>query len=361
MAFVSAKLAIGSAVQEVKIAIICPYDLGSNGGVQDQAIRLTDWLAVLGHETVLVGPGDHGPRGAVLLGSTRVVKANKAATPIKLSPRVRGKIAEVLAQVDVAHIHEPLMPSVSLAATRTGDVPKVGTFHADPPRWVRGAYRGTGMLLRRIVSKLDVTTASSPVSRSAIAGFVDARVVPNGIDTSRYGGEPKGPLSVSFLGRDDERKGLDVLLAAWPRVADAVQGATLTVMGAERPSHRQDITFMGRVSEEVKAEELARSEIYCAPNLGGESFGIVVAEALASGCAVIASAIPAFTHVAGQAAEFVSPSDVAALADRIVLLLIDDERRGALQSKALERAPQFDGLAVARLFVTSYEDALAAH
>lgn len=345
----------------MKVAMVCPYDLGFNGGVQDQAIRLTRWLGTLGHDTVLVGPGEQGPKGAVLLGATRVVKANKAATPIKLHPKVRGTIAEILREVDVAHIHEPLMPSVSLAATRSGDVPRVGTFHADPPPWVRRAYIGTGILLRRVVSKLDVVTASSPVSRSAIAGFVDARVVPNGIETSQYGGGPKDPFSVSFLGRDDERKGLDVLLAAWATVVEAVPEATLTVMGAERPNEGNGVTFLGRVTEEVKAAELARSEIYCAPNLGGESFGIVVAEAMASGCAVVASAIPAFTHVAGDSAEFVAPSEPAALADRIVVLLTNADRRRSLQTRALDRSNQFDGLAVASQFAAAYEDAIAAH
>ena len=345
----------------MRIAIVCPYDLGLNGGVQDQAIRLTDWLGAFGHDTVLVGPGEQGPEGAVLLGSTRVVKANRAATPIRLNPRVRGTIVEILREVDVAHIHEPLMPSVSLVATRSGDVPRVGTFHADPPPLVRAAYTGTGMLLRRIVSKLDVATASSPVSRSAIAGFVDARVVPNGIETSDYGGRTKAPLSVSFLGRDDERKGLGVLLAAWPTVAACVPEATLTIMGADRPTERSDVTFMGRVSEKVKAAELAKSEVYCAPNLGGESFGIVLAEAMASGCAVVVSAIPAFTHVAGNAAEYVAPSDAAALADRIVALLTDTDRRVSLQTLALDRSAKFDGPFVASQFVTAYEDAIAAH
>ena len=361
MASVSTKLAIGQAVQAVRVAIVCPYDLGRNGGVQDQAIRLTDWIGTLGHETVLVGPGEQGPEGAVLLGSTRVVKANKAATPISLNPKVRGAVVEILREVDVAHIHEPLMPSVSLVATRSGDVPRVGTFHADPPPWVRTAYAGAGLLLRRIVSKLDVATASSPVSRSAIAGFVDARVVPNGIETSQYGGKPKDPFSVSFLGRDDERKGLDVLLAAWPTVASVVPEATLTIMGADRPNERGDVTFMGRVSEEVKAAELARSEVYCAPNLGGESFGIVVTEAMASGCAIVASAIPAFTHVAGDAAEYVAPADASALAERIVALLTDTERTRSLQTKALDRSARFDGLLIASQFVTAYRDAIAAH
>jgi phosphatidylinositol alpha-mannosyltransferase len=217
------------------------------------------------------------------------------------------------------------------------------------------------MLLRRIVSKLDVTTATSPVSRSAIDRFTAARIVPNGIDLAAYKPQDKIPLSVTFLGRDDQRKGLDVLLDAWPEVADKVPGAILTIMSAHRESERDDVVYLGRVSEDQKAEVLGTSEIYVAPNLGGESFGIVVAEGMASGCAVIASAIPAFAHVAGDSAEFVAPNDPRGLAQRIIEVLMHDARRANLQSAALERVVRFDGASVARQFVDAYEDAIARH
>lgn len=344
----------------MRVAIVCPYDLGKDGGVQDQAIRLGGWLSTLGHESVLIGPGHDGPAGAVLLGSTTVVKANRAATPVGVNPLLRKKLNEAFADSDVVHIHEPLMPTVSIAATRIGDLPKVGTFHADPPRWVRSAYRGTSMFLRRVVSKLDVTTATSPVSASALSGFVAPRIVPNGVDVDLYAAGEKTKGSVAFLGRDDTRKGLDVLLEAWPTVVDQIPWARLTVMGADRTSDRDDICYLGRVSEETKREELSRSEIYCAPNLGGESFGIVVVEGMASGCAVVASALPAFAHVIGDAGELVAPGDAAGLADRIIAVLGDDDRRASLSLAASSRANRFDGVAVASQFVTAYQDAIAA-
>lgn len=343
----------------MRVAIVCPYDLGRDGGVQDQAIRLKGWLGALGHESVLVGPGLDGPDDAVLLGAVRVVKANRSTTPISFDPRVGGQLKEIFEDVDVAHIHEPLMPSVGIAATRVGSVPKVGTFHADPPRWVRRSYKGARLLARTLVSKLDVTTATSSVSLSAVSSFVDPIVVPNGIDTTLYGGLAKQANSVAFLGRDDPRKGLDVLLEAWPTVADRVDGATLTVIGSDRPSDREDVTFLGRVPEETKRDVLARSAVFCAPNLGGESFGIVVAEAMASGCATVASAIPAFAHVTGGAGELVAPGDAEGLASRIVELLSDDDRREALAARALARASTFDGATVAQAYVDAYESALS--
>jgi phosphatidylinositol alpha-mannosyltransferase len=344
----------------MNVAIVCPYDLGKDGGVQDQAIRLGGWLSTLGHESVLIGPGTDGPEGAILMGSTAVVKANRAATPVGVNPMLRKRLAEAFIGMDVVHIHEPLMPTVSIAATRIGDLPKVGTFHADPPRWVRNTYRGARFLLRRIVSTLDVTTATSPVSASALSGFVSPRIVPNGVEVGLYVPQRKTRGSVTFLGRDDTRKGLDVLVEAWPSVVDQVPWARLTVMGADRTSDRDDIRYLGRVSEETKRAELARSEIYCAPNLGGESFGIVIVEGMASGCAVVASALPAFAHVIGDAGELVAPGDAVGLADRIVAVLEDEDRRSSLSDAATERAKRFDGVVVAGIFVKAYEDAIAA-
>ena len=342
----------------MRIAIVCPYDLGKEGGVQDQAIRLGGWLASLGHESLLVGPGTDGPDGAVLVGNTAVVKANRASTPIGVNPLLRGRLREAFEGVDVVHIHEPLMPTVSIAATRVGDLPKVGTFHADPPRWVRSTYRGTRLLLRRVISKLDVTTATSPVSASALSGLASPRVIPNGVDLALYTTGDKVRGSVAFLGRDDARKGLDVLLEAWPTVANEVPGAQLTVMGAERPTDRTDIRYLGRVSEEVKRDELSRSQIYCAPNLGGESFGIVVVEGMASGCAVVASALPAFAHVIGDAGELVAPGDAVGLADRLISVLADEGRSESLAAAATTRAALYDGAVVASQFVRAYEDAI---
>jgi phosphatidylinositol alpha-mannosyltransferase len=166
---------------------------------------------------------------------------------------------------------------------------------------------------------------------------------------------------VCFLGRDDHRKGLDVLLDAWPTIADAVPHARLTVMGALRESHRDDVVYMGTVSEEDKARVLGMSEVYCAPNLGGESFGIVLAEAMASGCAVVASAIPAFAHVGGEAIEMVAPGDPVGLAWRVIEVLLDDDRRTALQAAAASRARAFDGVSVATQFVDAYAEAIDTH
>lgn len=345
----------------MKVGIVCPYDLGRPGGVQDQVVRLRRWLTELGHDVVLVGPGEAGPDGAVLLGRSRVLKANQSSAPISLDPRVGRQLAEALEDVDVMHIHEPLMPVVGVSATRNIDVAKVGTFHADPPRWVRRGYRGTRRFARTMINHLHVTTATSTVSASAVAPFADPVIVPNGVDVADYTHGPKTPGRVAFLGRDDQRKGLDVLLDAWPAIVDAVPEATLSVIGAERTNDDPTVRFLGWVSEEVKQRELALAEVYCAPNLGGESFGIVLVEAMASGCAIVASAIPAFAHVTGGSAVLVAPGDALGLGEAVIGLLSDDQARAALQARAQRRVEAFDGPAVASRFVSLYEEAVTSH
>jgi len=345
----------------VNIAIVCPYDLGLPGGVQDQVIKLDRWLSDIGHEVTIVGPGTEGPADAVLLGSTTIVKANASSTPISLNPRIRAAIDAAVDGSDVVHIHEPLMPTVSLAATRIAHKPTVGTFHADPPRWARRGYSAMSPVLRKALSRLDVVTAVSPVSLSAVQTVVDARVIPNGIDLMSYRQDEKVDGRVVFLGRDDARKGLDVLLAAWPEVVDLHPKATLHVVGAKRDSEIPGVEFLGRVSEDRKIDELSRAQIFVAPNLGGESFGIVVAEGMASGAAVVASGIPAFLHVLGDAGEIVAPGDAGGLTQRVSDLLADSDRRSAKGRAGLERVKQFSGTRVASLYASAYEDALSLH
>jgi len=345
----------------VNVALVCPYDLGAHGGVQDQVIRLSRWLEALGHDTVLVGPGDEGPPGAVLVGSVRVIKANAASTPITLSPKASSRLKQAVADVDVIHIHEPLMPMVSVAASRISDLPTVGTFHADPPRWARRGYSALSPLVKRVLSNLDVVTTVSPVSRSAIEAFVTARVIPNGIDTASYAPGDKTGGRVVFLGRDDRRKGLDVLMEAWRAIHGTVPTATLHVLGAERDDPPEGVTYLGRVDEETKVAELASSEVFVAPNLGGESFGIIVAEAMAAGTAVVASGIPAFLHVLGDAGVIVAPGDSSGLAQAVIALLDDSTMRADLGVRAIERVQRFDGIHVAEQYVAAYGEAMDKH
>ncbi len=342
----------------MKVAVVCPYDLGRPGGVQDQAIRLVRWLGDAGVEAVLIGPGMDGPNGAVLLGTTTVIPINRSTAPVKLDPRVGAAVRRAAEGFDVVHVHEPLVPAVGTAALRTTTAATVATFHADPPRWVRGAYRIGVLGVRAALRHVGVVTAVSPIAGSAIDGIVDYRIIPNGIDVTDYKTEPKTPNRVTFLGRDDPRKGLSVLLAAWPRVRTAVPEASLVVLGAARDESIEGVVFRGWVSEEDKRAELARSVVHVAPNPGGESFGIVLLEAMASGSAVVASDIPAFDFVAAGTALLVPPGNAKELADRVVQLLHQPDAASSLGASARKRSLAFDGSAVASQYLAAYEDAL---
>ncbi len=344
----------------MRVGLVCPYDLGRPGGVQDQVIRLAGWLRDAGHDAMVVGPGTEGPPGAVLLGATRVVAANRSTAPVRLDPRIGRVVSQALAECDVIHVHEPLMPAVSPAALRVKGPAKVATFHADPSAWVRRLYRTGRMGVRVALRGATVVTATSPVSGSSIEGVVDYRIVPNGIDVADHSTGPKDLARVAFLGRDDERKGLTVLLDAWPAVREAVPVATLHVLGAERAEHIDGVEFLGRVDEDTKRAELGLASVFCAPNLGGESFGITVAEAMASACAVVASSIPAFAHVAGPTALYAETGSPQRLAQQVIRALGDPTAARELGDAALERVAAFDGSTVASEFVRAYEDARAA-
>jgi len=342
----------------MRIAVVSPYDLDAAGGVQDQVVRLTRWLRAAGHEAVPVGPGLHGPEGAVLVGSAVSVPVNRSRAPVALDPRAFAKVRSALRGFDVVHVHEPFVPTVGPAALRVSDAATVATFHADPSPLVRRLYALGSAAARRMLRSARVVTAVSPVAAGAVRPIAAVRIVPNGIDVAEYGHGVPVPGRVAFLGRDDQRKGLDVLLEAWPQVIGRVPQATLHVIGAERPDALAGVTFHGRVDDGTKRLLLAESEVFAAPNTGGESFGIVVLEAMASGCAVVASAIPAFVHVLSDAGELVAPGDIAGLADRLAALLTAPGRRNAMAERSRNRALAFDGSTVAALYLQAYEDAL---
>jgi len=341
----------------VRVAVVSPYDLAAFGGVQDQVISLVCWLRARGHEAFAVAPGSGGPEGTIGVGAVTGVRANRSTAPITLDPRAVRRVAQAVADCDVVHVHEPLMPMASLAVLLADTPPRVGTFHADPGALGRGVYRGARPVLRRLVGRLRVSTAVSPVAQHAVAGFTDARIVPNALDIGAYRPDTaKVPGRVVFVGRDEPRKGLDDLLQAWPLVRSRHPDAELHVVGAERPAGPDRVVFLGRIAEEEKRRELAEAEVLCAPNLGGESFGIILVEGMASGCALVASDLEAFRAVAGDVARLVPGGDVAGLGKAISAALTEPAEGGAA---ALAAAPGFGHDAVFPRYLEAYRQGCA--
>lgn len=345
----------------MRVAVVCPYAFDSHGGVQDQVNQIVGWLRADGHEAWAVAPGSGGPEGTRHVGRYRSVRANRSRAPIALSPLVMRRVAASVDDADVVHIHEPFMPMVSLGALLADTPPSVGTFHAAPGGLVRAAYRGGSWVLRRLASRLGSATAVSDVAASAVADIADVTVVPNGIDLDLFAGSGGARVDgrAVFVGRDDARKGLDVLLEAWEGVVAAHPSATLHVVGVEREGDTSSVTFLGRVSEADKRRELGAAQILAAPNRGGESFGIVVLEGLAAGCAVVASDLGAFRAVAGTAAEYVPIGDAASLSRSLAELLSSGGRVAELAAEGRVRARRFGRREVLDGYLAAYERAVA--
>ncbi len=339
----------------MKVAVVCPYDLGRPGGVQQLTVELVSRLRVEGHDAWLVGPGD-APEN---VGRTVRVRANASVAAVSLAPQARRRTLSALQDADVVHIHEPVIPLVSISAL-SASIPKVVTFHADAPRWVRPVYMSLGRIFDQAL-KHSVVTAVSPVAAQAVPHrWGPVEIIPNALDVGVYQ-QPdvaRLPSRVTFLGRDEPRKGLDVLLDAWPKVLAAVPQAELVVAGASRGIVQPGVEFLGRVGEAEKRRLLASSAIHVSPNTGGESFGIVVAEAMAAGAAVVASDLPAFLHVMAGSGLHVPVNDSSALAETLIRLLGSPEECQKVSEAGRSRANDFDWPSVLGRYIDTYERAI---
>ena len=350
----------------MKVGLVCPYDLGRPGGVQQQVLDLGRLLAAEGEQVTMIGPGagvvDDGSYRVVEVGRVRPIRANGSVVPLAVGFDVRRRVREISRDLDVLHVHEPLIPMVGPAALRAGR-PTVATFHAVPPDLMSIVYRaGPAKWFNRRRFRNSVMTAVSPEAARGPGSLGPVAIIPNGLDVASYS-DPvsKRPGRVVFLGRDEPRKGLAVLMGAWPRVLSDHPDATLVVIGAEAPAGQPsaNVEFLGWVNESEKRRRLAEASVMVAPNLRGESFGLVLVEAMASGCAVIASDIPAFRAVVGAAAaELVTPGSSTDLASAISRLLAQPSRIETLGRAGLNRANEFDWSRVLPRYRESYEEAI---
>ncbi len=339
----------------MKIGIVVPFSWSYWGGVVEHSEHQADALRRRGHDVkVLMGndppgrltrflhprTGRHGtlPDGIIPVGRSVVVPANGSLPNIILSPRSIGRIRSILAEerFDVVHLHEPMTPAVCVATLSLAQCPIVVTHHAHGNLgWMRGAMHFWGFLMDRV----DARIAVSPMAAESAARWLpgDYRVIPNGVLIPDEAEPANRDDTVVFIGRHDPRKGLSVLLRAWPKI-HAATGARLRLMGTDPLQYRllharlrfdeSGIDVLGIVTNEVRTHELLRAKVSVTPALGGESFGLVLAEALACATPVVASDIPGYAAVATpEATRLVSPSDPDALAAAVVDVLSDEDRR----------------------------------
>ncbi len=327
--------------------MVSPYALDVPGGVQDQVLGLAGQLRQRGFEVAVVGPASEDRR----YGRVMRWRANGSVAPISLDPRSVAAVRTALAGFDVIHIHEPMMPFVSWAALSVPASRRVVTFHADPSSGVRRLYRTVRP--KWMLGSDTAVVAVSATAASALDWLDEVHIIPNGVRKIRPSGR-RIAKQVSFLGRDEPRKGLDVLLAAWPTVQLSHPDAQLIVMGVSRAA-QPGISFLGRVDEATKDVHLGSSAVFCAPNLGGESFGITVVEAMSAGCAVAASDLPAFRDVLADAGIWFPKGDSAALARQLINLLDDPDGSKRLGERAVEAADSYSWDRVTDAYVELYQ------
>ncbi len=342
----------------MRIGLVCPYDLSKPGGVQAQVKDLAHHLIASGDEVLVLGPGLPSDLEGVDLGRSVTIPGNKSKVPLSPDPRVGRRIRRAVAGLDLLHVHEPLMPFVSLGAIRA-DVSVVATFHAAPGAVGKGFYTFARPWLRSLLGpNLRKVTAVSRTAAEPLPPDLDITIVPNGVDVAGLAPTvERNHRRVAFLGRDDKRKGLDVLLRAWDRVSAEVEDVELVVMGARREV--DGIEWLGRVDEDAKKAGLGSSAVYVAPNLGGESFGIVLVEAMAAGTAVVASDLSAFQEVGGDAVRYFETGNSNDLAGTLIELLDDPDTVEAMARAGAGRAWMFDWSTVAASYRKVYETALS--
>lgn len=366
-------------LKKLKIGLVCPYGWDAPGGVQNHVRDLAEYLIEHGHSVSVLAPTANEeilPDYVVSAGKPIAIPYNGAVARVLFGPIAFSRVRQWIAQgeFDVLHLHEPGIPSISLLACWAAEGPMVGTFHAAAKR--QKVIFAIGPILEPVIEKLSVRIAVSEASRLTLTEHLDtdAIVIPNGVYAERFRNgstqEQWSGETIGFIGRFEEpRKGLSVLLEALPIVARFVPNVRVLVAGPGdteeiykniHPQLRSRISFLGRLSEEDKADFLSSVSVYVAPNTGGESFGIILAEAMAAGSPVIASDIPAFVSLLGEGryGSLFATEDSADLAKKIIDLLRDTPTRKRLSLAAQERSKFFDWDTVAEQIFSVYEMAM---
>jgi phosphatidylinositol alpha-mannosyltransferase len=362
----------------VRVGLVCPYTWNVPGGVQVHIRDLAEALIGLGHEVSVISPADDDtPLPDYVVPGGRAIPVSYNGSVARLSfgfgsaARVRRWVKE--GGFDVLHVHEPAAPSLSLLACWVADGPIVATFHTAMPRsrLIHAAYPVLQTALEKINGRIAVSEAARTTLVEHMGG--DAVLIPNGVAVQRY--EKAAPLpgwpgqggALGFLGRIDEpRKGLDLLLRAFALMAGERPGLRLLVAGpgdASDPldrlpaAFRERVVLLGQVSEEDKARVYHSVDVFCAPNTGGESFGVVLAEAMAAGAPIVASDLLAFRQVlrGGRAGELFPTGDPEALAAAAGRLLDDRQLRATLSAAASDAVRAYDWPVVARDVVKVYQ------
>jgi phosphatidylinositol alpha-mannosyltransferase len=368
----------------MRIGLVCPYQWDVPGGVQYHVRDLARTLRALGHYVEILTPAEReeslDDEWITFAGRTVPVPYNGSMASLQFGPVSASRVRRWLREghFDVVHVHEPAPPSVSLLVCMIAKGPIVATFHAATTRskWLAAWGPVVRPWLERISGRIAVSDFARRVQVEHLGG--DAVIIPNGVHVSAFAEGPSLPgitrgldgPTIGFLGRFDEpRKGLPVLLEAMRTVVRRYPGARLLVAGRGDAAEARaligrdlqaSVSLLGELTEADKGAFLRSVDIYCAPNLLGESFGVVLIEALAAGAPIVASDLDAFARVLedGHAGVLVRRGDAAALADALCALLADPARRAELAAGGARVAAGYDWDVLARQILAVYETVL---
>jgi phosphatidylinositol alpha-mannosyltransferase len=367
----------------MKVAMLSPYALTRPGGVQGQVTGLSDSLRARGHDVTVLCPADPGENlpatigDHVVIGRPTALNSNGSVAPVALWPSAAWRVEHAVRTggFDVLHVHEPLAPTAAYGVVLTAPLPMVGTYHrAGVSHWVPVLKPLAKLVGRRMQIRVAVSEAARDTGQRSGGG--EFEVLFNGVDMRRFEDAPpardeQGRPVVLFLGRHELRKGLNVLLDAFARVEGP---AVLWVAGdgpggeVQRRRHPESdrVRWLGVLTEDEVAARLAGADVLCAPSLHGESFGMVLLEGMAAGCAVVASDLDGYRAAAGGHATLVPPNDVGALACALGVALADAVSGSGLSAPearkaAVEHARGWSMETLAGRYLDVYERAILAY
>ncbi|GDX27636.1 phosphatidyl-myo-inositol mannosyltransferase [Actinomycetes bacterium] len=355
----------------LRIGMICPYSLTIPGGVQHQVLGLARSLRAKGHEVRVLGPCDGPPPESFVtpLGNSFLNATNGSVAPLAPDPSASLRTIRALNDeaFDVLHIHEPLAPGPPMTSLLLKLAPIVGTFHSAGESV---GYRTLQRQLTWLMKRCDVRTAVSKDALELAQRYFpgDYEVLYNGIELERYQSveKVKKENAIFFIGRHEPRKGLEVLIQAVMQMPDDVvlwiasDGPETADLQA-RYGHISKIEWLGRISDTEKYLRLRRSAVFCAPSLHGESFGVVLLEAMAAGTPVVASALPGYRNVATHDVDalLVEPGNVQQLAAALARVIVDPRLSARLVQAGNSQADRHSMMSLATEFEVLYHRALA--
>jgi phosphatidyl-myo-inositol alpha-mannosyltransferase len=361
----------------LRIGIFAPYDLARPGGVATHLRAQARALRHLGHEVTVYGPASSALIGGeIALSATTVVTISGTQSGLGLDPRSRGRVARLFASTpfDVLHVHEPLTPILPWFVLRHARAPVVGTFHVHREGG-HALYPIARPWLRSLMRHVDYRIAVSEAARRTVSQHFPGEydIVPNALDIDAFRTAQPRPSSIEtgrlhalYVGRLEPRKGVGHLIRAIASVQRVVPGVRLVVVGdgpdrgrltEHARSAGADVQFAGRIDDRELPAYYQACDVVCSPSLHGESFGIVLLEAMACGKPIVASRIAGYEALAGGAdcGRLVAPGDAAAIADALVWLLRDEGLRRSMGAQGLRTVRPYAWPAIAQRLDSIYQ------